>query len=110
MHPDSQDIWVNENMTDRIYRFIPNEERWVAYPIPLSGTYTRDMTFTADGQVCTSNNPVPAAALEGGVLHLICIQPIWQASGMVLRVSRRNTSKWVEVWFDSLLHAEIPRS
>ena len=81
VHPDSQDIWVNENMTDRIYRFIPNEERWVAYPIPLSGTYTRDMTFTADGQVCTSNNPVPAAALEGGVLQLICIQPNLGSAG-----------------------------
>lgn len=73
VHPDTQDIWVNENMTDRIYRFIPGEERWVVYPIPLSGTYTRDMTFTEDGKACTSNNPVPQAALEGGVLQIVCI-------------------------------------
>lgn len=52
---------------------IPAEERYVVYPVPLSGTYTRDMDFTADGQACTSNNPVPAAALEGGVLQVICI-------------------------------------
>ena len=77
VHPQSQDIWLNENMTDRLYRFIPDEERFVVYPVPLSGTYTRDMTFTADGQVCTSNNPSPAPALEGGVLQIICLDPYY---------------------------------
>jgi streptogramin lyase len=75
VHPQTQDIWVNENMTDRIYRFIPAEERWVVYPVPLSGTYTRDMTFMADGQVCLSNNPLPPPALEGGKLEIICLDP-----------------------------------
>ena len=48
---------------------------------PLRGTYTRDMDFTADGQACKSNNPVPAAALEGGVLQVICVdvQPAREA-------------------------------
>jgi sugar lactone lactonase YvrE len=78
VHPDYQDIWLNENMTDRIYRFIPAEERFVAYPIPLSGTYTRDMTFTAEGHVCLSNNPIPPPALEGGVLEIICIDPAYR--------------------------------
>lgn len=73
VHPDTGDIWINENMTDRIYRFIPAEERYAVYPVPLSGTYTRDMDFTTDGRACTSNNPVPAAALEGGVLQILCI-------------------------------------
>ena len=75
VHPQTQDIWLNENMTDRIYRFIPDEERWVVYPVPLSGTYTRDMTFSADGQVCLSNNPIPPPALEGGKLEIICLDP-----------------------------------
>jgi streptogramin lyase len=75
VHPQTQDIWLNENMTDRIYRFIPAEERWVVYPVPLSGTYTRDMTFMADGQVCLSNNPIPPPALEGGKLNIICLDP-----------------------------------
>ena len=78
VHPDTQEIWVNENMTDRIYRFIPSEERFIAYPMPLAGTYTRDMTFTKEGKVCTSNNPFPPMALEGGVLELICIDPNYQ--------------------------------
>ena len=73
VHPQTQDIWLNENMTDRIYRFIPAEERWVVYPVPLSGTYTRDMTFSPDGQVCLSNNPIPPPALEGSVLEIICL-------------------------------------
>ena len=73
VHPDTGDIWINENMTDRVYRFIPAEERFVVYPVPLTGTYTRDVDFTADGKACMSNNPVPAAALEGGVLQLVCI-------------------------------------
>lgn len=73
IHPETQDIWINENMTDRVYRFIQDEERFVAYPIPLSGTYTRDTDFTNDGAACMSNNPVPASALEGGVLQVICI-------------------------------------
>ena len=73
IHPDTQDIWLNENMTDRIYRFIPGEERFIVYPVPLAGTYTRDMTFTNDGRVCVSNNPIPPPALEGGILEIICI-------------------------------------
>ena len=78
VHPQTQDIWINENMTDRIFRFIPAEERWIVYPVPLRGTYTRDMTFTEDGRICTSNNPLPAAALEGGVLEIICIDADYQ--------------------------------
>jgi len=73
VHPTTQEIWLNENMTDRMFRFIPSEERFVAYPIPLSGTYTRDTTFLPDGRVCSSNNPIPAPALEGGILEIICI-------------------------------------
>ena len=67
-------------MTDRFFRFIPDEERWVAYPIPLTGTYTRDVTFTRDGKVCTSNNPLPAPALEGGVLQIFCIDTDYTAN------------------------------
>ena len=73
--PKTQDVWVNENLTDRIFRFIPSEKRFVIYPMPLRGTYTRDFSFTKDGKACTSNDPVPPAALEGGVQELICIAP-----------------------------------
>ena len=79
VHPKTQEIWINENMTDRMYKFIPEEERFVVYPIPLQGTYTRDMTFDDEGRIITSNNPLPTPALEGGVLEIICIDPDYDA-------------------------------
>lgn len=75
VNPKTQEIWVNETMTDHLYRFIPGEKRWVAYPMPLRSTYTREITFTRKGLACTSNNPIPIPALEGGVAELICIDP-----------------------------------
>ena len=71
--PRTQEVWVNETMTDHLYRFRPRAESWTAYPLPLRGSYTREVSFTKDGQVCTSNNPFPAGALEGGVPELVCI-------------------------------------
>ena len=73
--PGSRYVWVNETMTDRLYRFDPKRQKWTVYPLPLRGTYTREITFTRTGEVCTSNNPFPVGALEGGVAELICIDP-----------------------------------
>lgn len=75
VNPQTQEIWVNDTMLDVAWRFLPDEKRFVAYPMPLKGTYTRDFTFTREGWACTANNPIPAAALEGGVSELICIDP-----------------------------------
>lgn len=75
VHPQTQDVWVNDTMLDVAWRFIPAEKHFVAYPMPLKGTYTRDFTFTSEGWACTANNPIPATALEGGVPELICIDP-----------------------------------
>jgi len=73
--PVTQDIWINENMTDRTFRFLPKEKRFVVYPMPLRSTYSRDFSFTKDGKACTTNNPAPPAALEGGVQEMFCIAP-----------------------------------
>jgi len=73
VHPQTQEIWINDTMLDLVWRFLPNEERFIAYPLPLKGTYTRDFVFTQSGWACTSNNPIPATALEGGSPELICI-------------------------------------
>jgi virginiamycin B lyase len=73
IHPATQEVWINDVNTDHVFRFIPGEERFVAYPMPLRGTYTRDFTFTKSGLACTANNPIPAAALEGQTPELICI-------------------------------------
>lgn len=34
-----------------------------------------DDRFTGAGEVCTSNNPLPVSAMEGGVAELICVDP-----------------------------------
>lgn len=75
VNPVTQEVWVNDTMLDVAWRFLPQDKRFVAYPLPTKGTYTRDFSFTKDGWACTSNNPIPAAALEGGVPELICIDP-----------------------------------
>lgn len=75
VNPKNQDIWVTDTMMDVAWRFIPAQEKFVAYPLPLKGTYTRDFSFSKEGWACTSNNPIPPTALEGGVPELICIDP-----------------------------------
>ena len=75
VNPVTQEVWINDTMLDLAWRFLPAEKRFIAYPLPMKGTYTRDFSFTKDGWACTSNNPIPAAALEGGVPELICIDP-----------------------------------
>ncbi|MDT3678777.1 MAG: carboxypeptidase regulatory-like domain-containing protein [Burkholderiaceae bacterium] len=73
VHPKTQEVWINDTMSDVAWRFLPTEERFIAYPLPLKGTYTRDFDFTREGWACTSNNPIPPAALEGGIPEILCI-------------------------------------
>ncbi|MCK9284039.1 MAG: carboxypeptidase regulatory-like domain-containing protein [Rhodocyclaceae bacterium] len=75
VNPLTQEVWVNDTALDVVWRFLPKEERFVAYPLPLKGSYTRDFSFTKQGWACSSNNPLPAASLEGFVPELICIDP-----------------------------------
>ena len=44
--PGSRYVWVNETMTDRLYRFDSKRQKWTVYPLPLRGTYTREISFT----------------------------------------------------------------
>jgi streptogramin lyase len=92
VHPKTGDVWLNENMTDRFFRFIPEEERFAVYPAPLTGTYTRDFSFTEDGKACTSNNPLPMVALEGGVGEIICIELMEEAPLTVSKVATTKTA------------------
>lgn len=73
VHPETQDIWITSNMSDRIFRFIPDEERFISYPSPTRVAFLRDMVFTKDGKVCSSNANLPAYAIEGGLPKILCI-------------------------------------
>lgn len=85
VHPDTQEVWITANMSDRMFRFLPKEERFIAYPLPTRGTYLRDIIFTPQGWVCAASSPVPAAlTVEGGMQGIICLEP-YSAQTTVVR-------------------------
>ena len=76
VHPQTQEVWITANMSDRVFRFLPDEERFVAYPLPTRGIFLRDLIFTPDGSVCgASSMAVAPLAVEGGMEEVICIDP-----------------------------------
>ncbi|MDD3765294.1 MAG: hypothetical protein PHP86_18520 [Nevskiales bacterium] len=75
VHPKTGDVWIAANNTDRVLRYIPAERRFIAYPMPNRVIWFRDLDFTEDGRVCSSNSNLPAYAHEDGVPAFICIEP-----------------------------------
>lgn len=75
VHPQTQDVWITSNMSDRWFRFVPGERRFITYPSPTRVTWLRDWEFTADGQVCSSQSNLPAYAIEDGRPSFICVAP-----------------------------------
>lgn len=75
--PRRQEVWITSNMSDRLFRFLPQEERFVTYPMPTRGTYTREFFFPADGRICSPASPSPAVAsvIEGGMHTIVCVDP-----------------------------------
>jgi len=62
-------------MSDRIFSFDPKAETFTSYPLPTRVSFLRDMVFTKDGKVCSSNSNLPAYAIEGGLGGFICLDP-----------------------------------
>jgi len=75
LHPETGDVWITSNLSDRIFRFDPGSESFVSYPSPTRVTFLRDLVFTPDGAICSSQSNLPAYAIEGGVPGFICITP-----------------------------------
>jgi len=75
VHQKTGDVWIAANNTDRILRYIPGEKRFIAYPMPNRVIWFRDLEFTQDGKVCTSNANLPAYAHEDGVPAFVCLEP-----------------------------------
>jgi virginiamycin B lyase len=71
----TNDVWITANNSDRVLRFIPAANRFVSYPSPSRVTFLRDLEFTQDGKVCSSNSNLPAYAHEDQVPAFICIDP-----------------------------------
>ena len=76
IHPQTQDVWITANMSDRMFRFLPKEERFISYPLPTRGIFLRDLIFLPDGRVCAASSMAAAAlAVEGGMEEIICLDP-----------------------------------
>jgi hypothetical protein len=75
VHPDTGDVWIAANNSDRVLRYVPQEKRFITYPMPSRVVWFRDLEFTEDGQVCTSNANLPAYAHEDGLPAFVCIDP-----------------------------------
>jgi virginiamycin B lyase len=75
VHPDTGDVWITSNMSDRWFRFVPETETFITYPSPTRVTWLRDWEFTSDGQACASQSNLPSYAIEDGVPSFICVDP-----------------------------------
>lgn len=75
VHPETNDVWITSNTSDRIFRFDQKTETFSAYPSPTRVTYLRDLVFSKDGKVCSSQSNLPAYAIEGGRPSFICLDP-----------------------------------
>lgn len=75
VHPKTQEVWITANNSDRVLRFTPATKRFQSYPSPVRVTVLRDLVFTKDGRVCSSQSNLPAYAIEDGVPSFICIDP-----------------------------------
>jgi len=73
--PRRQDVWITANMSDRLFRFIPKEGRFITYRMPTRGFYSREFFFPADGRICSPASPLPAApdVIEGGTDAIVCL-------------------------------------
>ena len=75
VHPKTGDVWITSNMSDRIFRFLPETKQFVSYALPTRVTWLRDMVFTKDNAVCSSSSNLPAYGIEGGLASFICLYP-----------------------------------
>jgi len=75
VHPKTGDVWITSNMSDRIFRFLPETKQFVTYALPTRVTWLRDMVFTKDNAVCSSSSNLPAYGIEGGLASFICLYP-----------------------------------
>jgi len=75
VHPETNDIWITSNNSDRLFQFKQGAERFVAYPSPTKVTFLRDIVFSRDGKVCSSQSNLPVYAIEGGRPSFICLDP-----------------------------------
>lgn len=75
VHPKTGEVWIAANNSDRMLRYFPKTDTFLAYPSPTRVTVLRDWVFTKDGRACSSTSNLPAYGMEDGVDSFICINP-----------------------------------
>ncbi len=75
VNPKTGMVWITSNMSDRIFSFDPKTEEFTSYPLPTRVSYLRDLVFTKEGKICSSNSNLPSYAIEGGFGGFICLDP-----------------------------------
>jgi streptogramin lyase len=71
----TDDVWICGTNSDTLIRFNPTNERFTVYPLPTRVTYTRDIDFSSDGGVWSSNSNAPAWQIETGVPRVLKLDP-----------------------------------
>ena len=69
--PKTDDVWICGTNSDSLIRYQQASGEFTVYPMPTQVTYTRDIDFSEDGGVWTSNSNAPAWQIETGVPRLI---------------------------------------
>ncbi len=91
VHPSTGEVWVTANNSDRVLRYLPKADKFIAYPSPTRVTVLRDLVFTKDGRVCSSLSNLPAYGTEDGLDSFMCINPDGAAQDRAAIASDRKT-------------------
>ncbi|HJL60943.1 MAG TPA: hypothetical protein QF517_03225, partial [Pseudomonadales bacterium] len=67
----TDDVWICGTNSDSLIRYQQASGEFTIYPLPTRVTYTRDIDFSEDGGVWTSNSNAPAWQIETGVPRVI---------------------------------------
>ncbi len=68
-------VWICGTASDTLLSFEPASERFTVYPMPTPVTYTREIDFSADGAIWTSNSDFPGWQIEAPAPSVIRLQP-----------------------------------
>jgi streptogramin lyase len=97
VHPVTGDVWITANNSDRVIRYVPATKTFQSYPSPTRVTVLRDMSFTRDGRVCSSQSNLPAYGIEDGVPSFICIDPEGGERDRAALLQRAASATGIEV-------------
>jgi virginiamycin B lyase len=68
-------LWVTGTNSDGVHRLDIASNQWTHFPLPRKATFTRDVEFTADGQVLLSSASFPSWHIEDAQPTLIRLNP-----------------------------------